>query len=56
MILLVLMLLGVAITILQYMRNKRIDRINQHRDRIEEKREQLLENLRARKTDKEKEQ
>lgn len=56
MIFLALLVLGVSITILQYMRTRRIDRINQHRDRIEEKREQILETLRARKTDKEKEQ
>lgn len=53
MILLTLALLGVALTVFNYLKNKQADRKYNRRARLEERQEELIESLRAGKTAKE---
>lgn len=53
MIYFVLLLLAAAITLAVYIRNKQSDRSRHHRERFEDKQDELLEMLRRKKENKE---
>ena len=54
MILVILILLGGALTLFTYLKNKQADRERHRHERLQEKQEQLMESLRAKKGEEEK--